>query len=522
MTYGVGDSSIANVTALREHELVEDIGGIHFVRVPVNIQLRNRVPVGPGVSVRWAEAVTPAERSRLEERFQLLYGEVDREDPRKPTWEYELGERSDANVTTLANNPQVASIDQVDRGETPGTFKARPWTAPKGGNVSVVWKGGLTDADRRVLEQRYHLEPDDSLPDGMVAYALTDASPDAIRTLMADPHVVDVSGIDKERLRPVGTTWFSALRREHSVLRIAFMPRLFLKENAGVWLYWICVLLPFVVFALLLVDVRTGRGAGIVSGEAQKMFAAAALMAVANYALMRRLETFADHVDGADGAAILGAWLLARAFAVRHGLFSRVGIRLATTGMVAVTIMAAAIYVNAPTLISRLGLTLPPAQQWALHVDKFRSLSVSPPVDFFAPPDSNGDRAVFRYMYECTRPDDRIFVTSDSYAVPYYTQRRVVGHVFWAAGLTANPDFERRMIELMERDPVPLVFGVGGERPLDNLDKYPLVQAYVDQRYTERHAILQDHLAGRVLWLMMDSRRAPSGTYPRLGLPCFA
>ena len=129
---------------------------------------------------------------------------------------------------------------------------------------------------------------------------------------------------------------------------------------------------------------------------------------------------------------------------------------------------------------------------------------------------------MLRYLYECTRPDDRIFVTSDSYTVPYYTQRRVVGHIFWAAGLTANPDFERRMIELMERDPVPFVFGVGGERPLDNLEKYPLVRAYVAQRYTERHAILQDQLAGRVLWLMTDSRRVPSGTYPRLGLPCFA
>ena len=56
---------------------------------------------------------------------------------------------------------------------------------------------------------------------------------------------------------------------------------------------------------------------------------------------------------------------------------------------------------------------------------------------------------------------------------------------------------------------------------MDNLRKYPLVSAYVAQRFTERHAILQDQLAGKILWLLTDSRRRSSGTYEPLGLPCF-
>ena len=210
VTYAVGDSSIANVTALREHELVEDIRGIHFVRVPVNIQLRERVPVGPGVSVTWADSVTAVERRTLEHRYGLVRGQIVLDSPGGLTRKYELENRSDANVSALGRNPRVLFVDQIEPGEELGTYRVDPWSAPRGGRVSIVWDERPTDT----LERRYHLQPDHDFPAGTIAYSLEDASRARIGMLLSEPAIVDVFGIDKERLRPVGTTWFSALRRE--------------------------------------------------------------------------------------------------------------------------------------------------------------------------------------------------------------------------------------------------------------------------------------------------------------------
>ena len=252
--------------------------------------------------------------------------------------------------------------------------------------------------------------------------------------------------------------------------------------------------------------------------EAQKMFALAVLMAVANFALLRKMGYFPDHFDA---AAIMAAWLLGRALRAKWRRPAGAAVRVIALVMVGVSTVAASAYVDLPSFVDKYGLDRPVSTYPEMIAEKFRSFASSPPIDHYAPKDSIGDRAIVRYLFECTQPEDRIFVTSDIYTVPYYTQRRAVGHVFWANGFMANPDFERRMIDLMERDPVPFLFGVGGERALDNLNSYPQVREYVAKRYTEHHAVLQDSLAGRVFWLLVDSRRTPTSRYEKLGLPCF-
>ena len=516
--YDIDDPSVSNVTALKQDDLAVKVLGIHFIRVPVAIGLKEPVPVGPHVSVRWVEAVTPAERSVLEGRFKLRGGRLDDQDPQKSFRVYELADQSDANVAALVRHSRIASVDQLTPGQMPGTFKAKPWTAPRGAQVSVIWKAKLPDAERRTLEQRYQLVSNFGQPAMMTAYRLMNASPGAIRTLASDPNVVALRGVDSTSGRVTGDTWFTAMGRRFAVMRLLPVPRLFHKANAGVWLYYVVYLLPMAVLVLLLWDWWRGRPAGVMPGEAQKMFAVAVLMAVANLGLLRKMGYFPDHFDS---TAVMAAWLLGRAFRAEWRRPAGAAAWGFAVVLVAVSTVAASAYVDLPTLAVRYDLFERRAVHPILSARKLKAFSTSPPIDFFAPRDSVGDRAVVRYLYECTQPEDRIFVTSDSYAVPYYTQRRVVGHVFWANGFMANDDFERRMIELMERDPVPLVFGVGGERALDNLNLYPRVREYVAKRYTEHHAVLQDNLAGTVLWLLVDSRRTPTSTYSKLGLPCF-
>jgi hypothetical protein len=485
------------------------------VRVPVDVRLRTPVPVGPTIAVQWADGVGASERADLEARHALANAQ-----PAGPgIWKYELADRSDGNVTALATSARVAMVDQIDRGDTPDSYRSRAWTAPPGGNLAIVWSGALSADARAGLEQRYRLQREDAMPGTMAAYVLRDASPDALAALLADPRVAETSGIDRAALRPLGDSWFTALARRFEVMRFRPLPRLLLAANAGVWLYYLSFALPLVVLALLGVDRLRGRAAALMPREGQKMFAVAALMAVANFALLRKLGYFPDHFDA---AAIMAAWLLGRALQMPRRTLAGAAVAVIAVMVASVSVVSAAAYVDLPTFARRYRLNAPPQTLLAMNAEKFRGFALSPPIDLYAPPDAEADRAVVRYLYECTRPDDRIFVTSDVYTVPYYTQRRVVGHIFWANGFMATPEFEERMIALMERDPVPFIFGVGGEHPLDNLALYPRVREYVAQRYPERHAILQDQLAGRVLWLMTDSRRTPTGTYAKLGLPCYA
>lgn len=518
VTYEIDNQAVENVTALKGDPAVAEILGIHLVRVPVAIRLRDHVPVGPPLSVRWVESVTPAERAALEDRFKLRYGFIRDGDRRQPLWAYDLEDVSVANVTALATSPKATEFDGLEPATSPGTFRTEPWTPPKGGAVTITWSGDVTDDGRRLLEQRYHLEPNTGLPDTMAPYLLLDASPDAIRALASDPNVAAVGGLDAEHGRVPGDSRFTALGRRFAVLRTLPVPRLFLKANAGVWLYYVAYLVPLFVLALLLLDWWCGRTATSMPGEAQKMLTVAALMAVANVALLRKMGYFPDHFDA---TAIMAAWLLGRAFRGPWRRPAVLAVRVLALVVIGVSTVAASTYVDLPDFGRRYALDATPAAYFANNADKLRAFSTYPPVDHYAPTGVVGDKAIVRYLYDCTQPADRIFVTSDSYAVPYYTQRRVVGHVFWANGFMANEDFERRMIELMERDPVPLVFGVGGERALDNLNLYPRVREYVAKRYTEHHAVLQDNLAGKVFWLLVDSRRTPTSRYEKLGLPCF-
>ena len=126
---------------------------------------------------------------------------------------------------------------------------------------------------------------------------------------------------------------------------------------------------------------------------------------------------------------------------------------------------------------------------WSKSVRLFQTCSTSPPIDAYAPRWTTGDRGLIRYIYECTRPDDRVWVLSDLFAFPYYAERRVVGHIYWKDGMLANPEFERRMIEKVDSAEVPIIIGLGGPGPLAYLESYPLVHQYVAQRYLNHYAI---------------------------------
>jgi hypothetical protein len=157
-----------------------------------------------------------------------------------------------------------------------------------------------------------------------------------------------------------------------------------------------------------------------------------------------------------------------------------------------------------------------------MAVRALQNYATSPPIDGYAPAGVTGDKGLLRYVYDCTRTDDRVWILSDIYSFPYYSQRRPVRHIYWSMGFQASPRMQRRTIEMLEQDEVPIIMGVGGRRPLEFLEPYDLVHEYVDKRYRERIPLVEDKLErGLVIWMLFDSRRVPSGTHKPLELPCF-
>lgn len=510
--YDVRDASIENITALADDYDLRDVQGVRFVKIAKAARLIRQPPMGPDVWVTWKPDVSVEERERLAAQYGFAGGYVDPEDPAVVV--YQLVDRSAANATRLYTSPRVAKVDGLADGEAPDTYVAREWT-PEPAEISVSWTPDVTPEVRTALEQQYRLRPDTQVGPTLQPYTLVDTRRENIEALLTDRRLRDSAGLDRDRHTPEADSWWTSLGREWPFLRVSVAPGYVHKENAAVWLHYVSLALPLLVLVVLGIDWLRRRPSGAaMSSETQKMLVVAVLMAVANMALLKRLGSFADH---ADVAAVAGAWLIGRA----HAPHSILKTSLAVT-VLALVCVAAASHMNLTEMLTRTRLQYGWSAVWNENVGKFKALATTPPIDNYAPLNATGDRAFIRYLYECTRPDDRIWVTTDIYTIPYYTERRVVGHIFWGMGFLKSPDYERRMIDLVERDQVPMIVGVGGSRPLQHLEPYPLVHRYVSKRYVEHHAILQDKLNGLIIWLLTDSRRTSAGTYQALDLPCYA
>src|SRR5687767_8988429 len=68
---------------------------------------------GPRVHVRWSASVDPAERARLERRYDLR--EPGLIDGPTNTWRYDLGETSSVNIGALLRDPAVGDTAYIDR-----------------------------------------------------------------------------------------------------------------------------------------------------------------------------------------------------------------------------------------------------------------------------------------------------------------------------------------------------------------------------------------------------------------------
>ena len=307
--------------------------------------------------------------------------------------------------------------------------------------------------------------------------------------------------------------------------------------NAGPFLYYlIWALLP--VTLLVLAMNWPGSGSPLHQRrDALKILTTVVFVGVVNVALVRSLGYMADH---ANIAGVLGAWLAAQGLtrhatenvrsreSTRAGGSARpwakiigLGRPVLVVALLVVTAVATVAYASPTRLLRSAGLGGGIRGMLEKEERLFARRATSPPIDSYATVDATGDKAVIRYLYACTRPEDRLWLLTDLFTVPYNVERRFVRHIYWMMGFRASPEDQTEVLAWLQGKSVPIIVARGRRRPLEYLEAYDRIYEYASEKYVLVTSIFEPGKLVWGFWLLVDRARIPSGTYERLDLPCF-
>ena len=367
------------------------------------------------------------------------------------------------------------------------------------GVIQITWNPAVGFAARRALAERYQLH--DEVPEGPPesrtwSYSLADPSPGNLQRLKNDPFVENSQSSGPE------SVW-RRVTRSVPLARARLLPGLRDRRNGSAFLYYLLTWLP-VVGALMIVLQRRASAA---DGRMER----ARIVALLTFCLALNIFILRDPVSARIGGmagptAVLFAWIAGRV----RGWPGRVAIVLVLAFVVAslsgvaewnrrlrfeesvmgrvtrmVTVMAAT-----PPLIT----TLPNAHLWGLAA----------------------------YLRECTGPADRVFAPSFVPELYYFAQRGFAGGVVATfGGHWSEPRFERRTVEALSSQSVPIVIFESGETDAFAAT-YPGVDRYLREHYVKAGEITFEVPDARPYQVFARRDRRPVRLHDRLSLPCFA
>ena len=388
-------------------------------------------------------------------------------------------------------------------------------------SVTILWRDDEQPEARDTTAQRFSLSGATPVDDGQVQYLLGDTSIANIQALIEDPAVVGVTGVDAVTGMPsADQALFAHWRRRLPWADPQRWPA-FVTEprNAGQWLFSSFMLLPFAALGLIGVDAFRRRPERF-PNERKLVTVSAVLAATAALGLMREMGRFCDITTV---TAVITGWMLSRTL-VRPAS-TRVAAIAGTFALAALatTAVAAAAFADLPSHARGryFGEALSIYRAQAAH--QLTAFATSPPIDSYAPADSQDDRLLIRYFRECTEPADAIWGVTQGFAWPYYAERQLVLHPEWAAGFKRTLADQEYALAWVKAHGVPIIFSIDAD-PIQALEAYPLVHAYVTGRYVNASTpAFQQIFADerRTGWIYVDAQRTPVRTDNVLGLPCF-
>jgi hypothetical protein len=382
---------------------------------------------------------------------------------------------------------------------------------PRRPTATVDWTEDTNPETRRRLEQQYGLEPvpnDDNRR--RREYYGNNASPALMRALADDPHVEDVSGLD----RFVEWTAFDAMLARVSPARIEIGRGWQVDANAHVWLLYVFHAVPLLCgFAAWRRWSMTGQRW---AGESIAIASIALLALLVNVGLLRgSLVVWLP--DAIAPAAILGGWLTATAWAARSGgSAARIARRCTVVVLLAATAGAIAVVGDWNSQLNRSGVR-DGAGGVIARASDLQSRLWSGHRDTRLPPSGVSEALLpfFPYVDRCTAITDRLLMTRLYPDVFVLAGRGFAGgHVALLEGFYSSVEDQERMIAQLRRESVPLVLMLRDE---EFRGDFELVSAYIDARYEPMTDIAVEEAALRVL---VDKHR-PRRTDPATGWPCF-
>ena len=278
-------------------------------------------------------------------------------------------------------------------------------------------------------------------------YDLHDPSRENGLSMLDDPDIEDTQGIDRT------TGDLTAPRAEPASRFVLFEDvGTLISSNALPWLFHLFWAMPIAAIGVLVSRRARGtRSVAVMPGETEKILVLALLALCVNFGMLR--DPLPARISDVAGIApIVGAWLMGLAFGGLGSIPRRLlgwwtaGARqvswrsLARAGRgagrgvaaAAVLIVTCASVWNVEGFriwLDRTGLDhgVSLARIRTLTIEAYRYLSISPPVDGWAPPGSQGLGGVTRYIRECTTPGDRLFIAGFFPDVHFYSARGFAG-----------------------------------------------------------------------------------------------
>ncbi|MBA2449315.1 MAG: hypothetical protein H0V51_14945 [Chloroflexi bacterium] len=424
------------------------------------------------------------------------------------------------------------------RAFAPPAFVLEPSSPPR---VNVRWKEGLSADARARLEERHKLTAARSLGGRTWEYELGDSSPTNLRAVVNDPGVEDTHNINRATSRTDGSSLQGILDSWQRRIGLEILQ----KENAIAWLYYLFVSLPIMAVGVLLVSrVRARSTTTSMPYETAKVLSAAALCAVATGLLLRD-PLVARLPDLAAPTAVIGAWLVGRWLNVgacspprdqgsrdvwrptqttvsasrmpRLLCLGQMAAMLALAGVTWASILAVA---DADERFEETAILSGPTALLKRGAEIVSTLAESPPAEAWAPTRRNVP--LVRYIETCTKPTDRVLVTSFQPDVYFFSGRAFAGdQIFFYLEYRTSPEDQQRTLAGMQEQSVPVVLADGRRYEADIQSEFSLIHDYLTQHYRLAREVQFDKSDPVIFRVLVDRRITPTGTYEPLSLPCF-
>jgi hypothetical protein len=301
------------------------------------------------------------------------------------------------------------------------------------------------------------------------------------------------------------------------------------RDNTTAWMYYFEIALPF--FALFVLSTsRDGYRSSWPRARA-KLAMVAVLMGVLDLGFLRSpLE--ARLADTSAPLAILVAWLfvavprlLVRDTPLRP---SMVPFRWFVRGIASITALAMAALLavvissdfyrrlEKTAMTDRFGKIFERAGNVADQLEMDWNLA-----SWASRPDRPDLITLSLYVNTCTAPTDRILVQSYMPQVLALARRAFAGgHADLRPGFFETDEAQRLTLSRLKRQSVPLIL-LDTEKSLQNFyQSFPLITAYIDERYQLTATHVFDGRFGISLYTRRDL--TPTSVWEPLGWPCFS